>query len=251
LAKRKSTKAATGSARAIRLVYADEHILVVDKPAGLTTVRHAGERAELGRRQKYLPPTLVDLLPQLVKARPGERFRAVHRLDKETSGLLVLARTPRAERELGLQFRKHSIERHYLALVRGQARDERIESYLVDNRGDGRRGSGAADEGQHAVTHVKVLETFGHFSLVQCALESGRTHQVRIHLGERGTPLCGERIYDRPLHGRPLPDPSGTKRPLLHAASLTLDHPVTGKRLTWRAPLPKDMQDCLRRWRAG
>src|SRR5262249_36591918 len=151
-----------------------EHILVVDKPAGLTTVRHAGERAELGRRQRYLPPTLVDLLPQVVKARPGERFRAVHRLDKETSGLLVLARTPRAERELGLQFRKHSIERQYLALVRGQARDERTESFLVDDRGDGRRGSGAVDEGQHAVTHIKVLETLEHFSLVQCTLETGR-----------------------------------------------------------------------------
>lgn len=234
----------------IRLVYADEHILVVDKPPGLTTVRHAQEKASLGRRQKFLPSTLVDLLPQLVKRRPGERFRAVHRLDKETSGLLVLARTPRAERELGLQFRGHSIERRYLALVRGQAKDERIESFLVPDRGDGRRGSGTGPDGQHAVTHVKLVEALGTYSLVECTLETGRTHQVRIHLGERGTPLCGEGIYDRPLHGRPLPDASGATRPMLHAAFLAFDHPLTKKRLAWSAPLPRDMEDVLRGLRA-
>lgn len=251
MAKRKPTSATTGAARAIRVVFADEHILVVDKPAGLTTVRHAGEKAELGRRQKFLPPTLVDLLPQVMRPRPGERFRAVHRLDKETSGLLVLARTPRSERELGLQFRNHSVERHYLALVRGQAKDERIETFLVDDRGDGRRGSGSQTDGQRAVTHVKVLESFADFSLVECSLDTGRTHQVRIQLGERGTPLCGERIYDRPLHGKPLPDPSGAKRPLLHAATLAIDHPVTGKRLSWTSRLPTDMEEYLRRWRRG
>jgi 23S rRNA pseudouridine1911/1915/1917 synthase len=89
----------------------------------------------------------------------------------------------------------------------------------------------------------------GAFTLVECRLETGRTHQVRIHLGERGTPLCGERVYDRPLHGRPLPDASGAKRPMLHAATLALSHPATGKRLAWEAEMPEDMAGLLKKRR--
>ena len=235
----------------IRIVYLDEHIVVVDKPAGLTTVRHAHETAEFGARaRRFLPRTLVDMLPPLIAARTKKgrrparpaRIRAVHRLDKETSGLVVLARTPQSERHLGLQFRAHSIERRYLALVRGKAINERIESYLVADRGDGRRGSSPdRKEGQRAVTHVRLVEDLGDFSLVECRLETGRTHQVRIHLGERGTPLCGERIYDRPLNGNPLPDPSGAQRPALHAAYLAITHPATGKRLSWTSHLPREL----------
>jgi 23S rRNA pseudouridine1911/1915/1917 synthase len=227
--------------------YIDEHLLVVEKPAGLTTVRHADEVAALGQHaKKHLPATLVDRLPgvlaKLGKARKG-RIRAVHRLDKETSGLVVLARTPQAESQLGKQFRAHATGRRYLALVRGQAKDARIESHLIPDRGDGRRGSSGTKEGQHAVTQVRVVEALGPFTLVECELETGRTHQVRIHLGEAGTPLCGERVYDRPLHGKPLPDDSGAKRPLLHAAYLALDHPATGKCMEWHAQMPKDMDD--------
>jgi hypothetical protein len=101
--------------------------------------------------------------------------------------------------------REHTAERRYLAIVRGQAKDATIESWLVRDRGDGRRGSGTVG-GQHAVTHVRVVEDLGDFTLVECRLETGRTHQVRIHLGDRGTPLCGERVYDRLINGRPLPD---------------------------------------------
>jgi 23S rRNA pseudouridine1911/1915/1917 synthase len=236
------------------LHYVDAQIVVVDKPAGLTTMRHAHEAAEFGSRgRRFLPPTLADLLPGLLAqqkgTRPG-RVRAVHRLDKETSGLVVFARTAEAERHLGRQFRAHTVERRYLALVRGRPRAGRIESYLVNDRGDGRRGSTAKPgEGQRAVTHVAVLEDLGDFALVECRLETGRTHQVRIHLGEQGTPLCGERLYDRPLHGQPLPDDSGAARPCLHAASLGLEHPSTGKRMAWSARLPKDMAELLERLR--
>jgi 23S rRNA pseudouridine1911/1915/1917 synthase len=174
----------------------------------------------------------------------------VHRLDRDTSGLVVFARTAEAERHLGRQMRAHSIERKYLALVRGQARTERIESNLVEDRGDGRRGSTPKPgEGKRAVTQVKLLETLGEFSLVECQLETGRTHQVRIHLGERGTPLCGERIYDRPLHGRPVPDTSEAARPMLHASYLGIEHPATGERLHWSSPLPADMAQLQRRLR--
>jgi 23S rRNA pseudouridine1911/1915/1917 synthase len=131
--------------------------------------------------------------------------------------------------------------------VRGEAKDASIESKLVADRGDGRRGSG--EGGQTAVTQVRVVERLGDFALVECELETGRTHQVRIHLGEAGTPLCGERVYDRPLHGKPLPDGSGAKRPLLHAAYLAIDHPETGKRLEWRAKTPNDMTELIARCR--
>jgi 23S rRNA pseudouridine1911/1915/1917 synthase len=239
-------------AREIAVRHVDAEVVVVEKPPGLTTVRHADEEAAFGQRAKrYLPPTLADLLPAVLAARGagGDRVRAVHRLDKETSGLLVLARTAPAERELGLQFRRHGIGRHYLALVRGRPQEGRIDSYLVRDRGDGRRGSSGTSEGQHAITNVHVLEQMGEFALVECRLETGRTHQVRIHLGEAGTPLCGERLYDRPPHGAPLADNSGARRPMLHAASLEFDHPASGERLRFTAPLPRDMKALLNRLR--
>ena len=243
--------------------HADAHVVVVEKPAGLTTMRHAEEAAEFGRGRRFLPKTLEDLLPALlaqheasrsphlrVAASPRTpRVIAVHRLDKDTSGLVVFARTPAAAQLLGGQFKAHTTDRQYLTIVRGQAKAGRIESRLVRDRGDGRRGSGGGPDGQRAVTHVRVVEGLGDFTLVECRLETGRTHQVRIHLGEAGTPLCGERIYDRPPHGKPLPDASGARRNALHAARLGFDHPATGKRMTWDAPLPADLQELLDRLR--
>jgi 23S rRNA pseudouridine1911/1915/1917 synthase len=230
--------------------HADAQVVVVDKPPGLTTVRHADEAAEFGARaQRYLPPTLADLLPELLGGRQS-RVRAVHRLDKETSGLVVFARTPEAERHLGRQFRAHTIERRYLALVRGRAAGGTIESALVRDRGDGRRGSTPQPgAGQRALTHVRVVEELGEYTLVECRLETGRTHQVRIHLGEAGTPLCGDHVYDRPPHGRPLPDNSGAARVALHAAWLGFEHPKTGKPMAWTAPLPGDMAELVERFR--
>ncbi len=237
--------------------FADGHIVVVDKPAGLTTMRHREEAAEFGARaRRFLPPTLADLLPAALAARdggkhPGRRAAPlsaipVHRLDKETSGLVVLARTPQAARHLGRQFREHTIKRCYLAVVRGRAIGGRIESHLVRNRGDGRRGSTAKPgAGERAVTHVRVVEELGPYTLVECRLETGRTHQVRIHLAEAGTPLCGERIYDRPLHGKPAPDGSGMARPALHAVMLGFQHPATGKYVQWTTSMPADLDVLL------
>jgi 23S rRNA pseudouridine1911/1915/1917 synthase len=216
-------------------------------------MRHEDEAAEFGARgRRFLPATLEDLLPGMLAERGIETRRvfAIHRLDRDTSGLVVFARTPTASSHLGKQFRAHSIERRYLALVRGRAVAGRIESFLVRDRGDGRRGSGTTPgEGARAVTHVEVVEELGDFTLVACRLETGRTHQVRIHLAEAGTPLCGERVYDRPLHGRPLPDGSGAKRIALHAATLGFDHPETGERVRWTSPLPEDMARLLGEFR--
>jgi 23S rRNA pseudouridine1911/1915/1917 synthase len=234
--------------------HADEAVVVVDKPPGLTTMRHAEEAAEFGARAgRFLPRTLADLLLALLardKGLPQTPVRAVHRLDKETSGLVVFARTRQAESHLGRQFRAHSIERLYLAVVRGRAGAGRLESYLVRDRGDGRRGSTTEPgAGQRAVTHVRVLEELGEYTLVECRLETGRTHQVRIHLAEAGTPLCGERVYDRPLHGKPLPDASAAPRVALHAAALGFEHPTSGRRMHWTSPLPRDLSDLVRRLR--
>jgi 23S rRNA pseudouridine1911/1915/1917 synthase len=245
------TQQPAGPAPVIR--FADADVVVVDKPAGLTTMRHRHEESAFGPRgRRFLPPTLADLLPGLLAtdlARPP-KLRAVHRLDKETSGLVVFARTVAAERHLGLQFRAHTTDRRYVAVVRGRARPGRIESRLVEDRGDGRRGSTAQSGlGKPAVTHVRVLEELGDFTLIECNLETGRTHQVRIHLGESGTPLCGERLYDRPVHGQPLPDASGAPRLALHAARLGFIHPATGQRMAWEVPLPKDLAGLVTRLR--
>jgi 23S rRNA pseudouridine1911/1915/1917 synthase len=227
--------------------FRDAHVVVVEKPAGLTTMRHAHEAAEFGPRgRRYLPATLADVLAGQL----GGKVRAVHRLDNETSGLVVFARTLEAERSLGKQFRNHSVERIYLAVVRGRARSQRIESFLIRDRSDGRRGSSTTSgEGQRAVTHVRVVESLGKFTLVECRLETGRTHQVRIHLGEAGTPICGDHIYDRPLHGRPLRDGSGMSRIALHAATLSFTHPATGKGMHWKCELPGDMMALVQRLR--
>jgi len=220
--------------------HADDHILVVEKPAGVTTCRDAADIAEFGARgRKFLPKTLVDYLPGILA--DGSPIIPVHRLDRDTSGLLVFARSPEAAHHLGKQFRAHNVGRRYRAVTRGTPPDGRIESWLVRDRGDGRRGSGPEGEGQRAVTHVKVVKSLGPLALVECWLETGRTHQVRIHLGEAGCPLAGERVYDRPVHGAPLPDPSGAKRPLLHAAWLAVVHPESGKKMEWQAAVPGDM----------
>jgi 23S rRNA pseudouridine1911/1915/1917 synthase len=232
----------------LEIVYSDDAIAVVNKPAGLTTSRSKDEREEFGRGKKYLPATLADLLPAALGT-PNRKVFAVHRLDRDTTGLLVFARTAAAARQLTGQFRKRTVDRRYLAVTRGVPRDGRIESRLVDDRGDGRRGSGEG-EGERAVTHVRVVERLGAFAVVECKLDTGRTHQVRIHLGEAGTPLCGERVYDRPLNGSPVPDASTAARPLLHAYRLGIEHPDGGEFLGWEADPPADFATVVAELRA-
>lgn len=232
----------------LEIVYSDDSIVVVNKPAGLTTSRSAEEKAEFGRGRKYLPTTLAELLPAALGS-PNRPVFAVHRLDRDTTGLIVFARTQTAARHLTSQFRKRSVDRRYLAVTRGVPPEGRIESRLVDDRGDGRRGSGT-DDGQRAVTHVRVIERLGKFAVVECKLDTGRTHQVRIHLGEAGAPLCGERVYDRPLNGAPAEDESGAARPLLHAIRLGIEHPDGNEFMGWEADAPTDFAAVITRLRS-
>jgi 23S rRNA pseudouridine1911/1915/1917 synthase len=227
----------------IDIVFSDDAVVVVNKPVGLTTMRHAEEVAEFGDHgQKFLTRTLAGLLPGLLGT-PDRPVHAVHRIDRDTSGLVVFARTRAAADKLTEQFRKHAVDRRYVALTRGTPKPGKVSSVFVADRGDGRRGSSrdlVPEDGKRAVTHVKVLEALGEFAAVECRLETGRTHQVRIHLGEGGTPLCGDKLYDRPVNGKPAPDGSGAGRPMLHATRLGFKHPLTGEEVTWDAKPPQD-----------
>lgn len=246
--------AAVPTERDVRIRYVDEHLIVVEKPAGMTSIRHPEERRWPTRRRQ-LQPTLDEVLPRLaaaVKVRGATEkrprgipvpVRPVHRLDRDTSGLMVFARTVRAERSLGEQFRQHTIERRYLALVLGSVGAQRIESYLTRDRGDGRRGSTPhPQQGKHAVTHVTPVERLNGYTLVECRLETGRTHQIRIHLSEAGHPVCGDKIYFSPYQGPPRHDRSGAQRLALHAGVLGFSHPLSGEALRFEMPLPADMR---------
>jgi 23S rRNA pseudouridine1911/1915/1917 synthase len=241
----------------IKIRYLDKHVVVVEKPAGVSTVRHPLER-DWPSERKALSPTLEDLVPRLVakqegghvRARATRRLRVVHRLDKDTSGLMVFARTAVAQQGLGRQFHAHSVVRRYLAVIPGYLPPQRIATFLVRDRGDGRRGSTKiAALGKEAVTHMEVKERLNGYTLLSCRLETGRTHQIRIHLAELGHPVCGEKVYNRAPHQPSKPDESGAPRLALHALELGFDHPVTGQSLHWEMPLPPDLQEFLDRLR--
>jgi 23S rRNA pseudouridine1911/1915/1917 synthase len=223
------------------LVHVDRDLVVVRKPAGISTVPFdVGERGSLVE--------LVRALLTRLRGRAESTLGVVQRLDKETSGLLVFARNLAAKRHLAQQFRRHSIERRYLALVKGTVSEQTLRSRLVKDRGDGRRGSTRHSQlGREAVTHVRPLELLPAATLVECRLETGRTHQIRIQLAEAGHPLYGERVYAHPRDLSRL----GAPRLMLHAAVLGLLHPGTGQRLRFVEPLPQDMLGELARLRSG
>lgn len=258
----------------VKIVHVDDAVVVVEKPAGLTTTRHAEER-DWPARRRQVQPTLDELLPTVVQRfidgrsrraptprsgpprrgeeRTGPRrlppVRAVHRIDRETSGLLVFARTVPAERILAEQFRAHTTQRRYLAICVGRVEAGTIISNLVRDRGDGRRGSADGEEGKRSVTHVVPVEHFGNdYTLVECRLETGRTHQIRIHLAESGHPVCGERVYSAP-RGAELVDRSQAARVALHAADLGFVHPVSGEEMQFSSPLPIDIVLLIKRLR--
>lgn len=231
------------------IVFADSQVIVVEKPAGMMTQRREEERNWPARR-KALQPSLEEALGQQLARSVGRGtrpatspLRCVHRLDRDTSGLLVFARTATAESHLVNQFRQHLVHRVYHAVVHGQPQDGTIVSQLVRDRGDGRRGSVPNPKmGQRAVTHVRLLEPLGAYSLVECRLETGRTNQIRIHMAEEGHQVCGDVKYDQPLHAPQNVDRSGAPRLALHAAELGFRHPVTEIELRFQMPFPPDME---------
>jgi len=255
--------AAPPKADDVRVVHLDDQVVVVDKPTGITTTRHT-EELSWPTRRRQVQPTLDELVPDAIAgyllARHGARgkkhrhvppVRAVHRIDRETSGLVVFARSVPAERILAEQFRAHTTHRRYLAICVGRVGAGTIQTNLVRDRGDGRRGSSDTEEGKRAVTHVQPVEHFGDaFTLVECRLETGRTHQIRIHLAEIGHPVCGERVYSAPRHMK-VEDTSQAPRVMLHAAELGFVHPESGEDLRFSSPLPADIAKLLNWLRSG
>ncbi len=165
---------------------------------------------------------------------------------------MVFARSIKAERSLGQQFRSHTVHRVYWAVVRGRVEPRTITSRLVSDRGDGRRGSSDRQgQGKRAVTHVKPLEHFSGYTLVECRLETGRTHQIRIHMAECGHPVCGDRVYGRQRPVGTATDPGSAQRLALHAVELGIRHPVTGAELKYTMPLPVDLATFVAQLRKG
>jgi len=230
----------------LTIVFEDEHLLVIDKPAGLVVHPAAGNP----------DGTLVNALLHHCKgqisgiggvARPG----IVHRIDKDTSGLLVVAKKDKAHEGLSRQFADHSIERAYLALVAGHPTPPAgTVTGAIARSNMNRKKMAIVDDGRgkHAVTHYRTLRQFDGASLVECRLETGRTHQVRVHMSSIGHALLGDQTYGRtPKSLKPLLADENFARQALHAARLGFVHPVSGENLRFESDIPPDMEALIER----
>ena len=220
----------------LRIVWEDEHLLVVDKPAGV--VVHPGTGHASG--------TLVHgLLVHDAAGGDEDRPGIVHRLDRDTSGLLVVARSDEAHSRLQELIRRRRVERRYLALVKGtpRSRTGRIEAPIGRDRLDKSRHSLDTPTPREAVTHFEVLELLGPRALLELRLETGRTHQIRVHLEALELLISGDPVYGSA-------GDLGLERQFLHAAGLVFDHPFTGERIDAESPLPDDLADALAQARA-
>lgn len=240
--------AALPEAIPLAVVYEDADLLVVDKPAGLVVHPAAGHAS--GTLVNALLHHTGPIQPGGDPLRPG----IVHRLDKDTSGLLVVTKTAAAREALAARFKAHEVEREYTALVHGLPAGGRgrIESLIGRHRADRKRMSSRVTRGRRAVTHYEVVRAFpGPFALLAVRLETGRTHQIRVHLAERGHPVVGDRTYGghRPPPAVLAPPAraaiAGLTRQFLHAGLLGFPHPRTGVPLQFTSPLPADLAGVL------
>jgi 23S rRNA pseudouridine1911/1915/1917 synthase len=216
----------------LRIAYEDEHLVVVDKPAGLVVHPAPG----------HATGTLVHgLLAHDVAGGDEDRPGIVHRLDRDTSGLMVVARSEEAYKRLQQLVRKHELERHYRALVVGRPRSRRgrIEAPIGRDRRDPMRHSLDTDTPRDAVTYFELVELYPRHALLDVRLETGRTHQIRVHLAAIDLPVAGDPVYGRPRE-------LGLERQFLHAARLAFVHPYTGERVDVESPLPGDLQIAAR-----
>jgi 23S rRNA pseudouridine1911/1915/1917 synthase len=217
----------------LRIAYEDEHLVVVDKPAGLVVHPAPG----------HATGTLVHgLLAHDVAGGDEDRPGIVHRLDRDTSGLMVVARSEEAHRRLQQLLRGRELERHYRALVVGRPRSRsgRIEAPIGRDRREPMRHSLDTDTPREAVTHFKLVELFPRHALLDVELETGRTHQIRVHLAAIDLPVAGDPVYGRPRE-------LGLERQFLHAARLAFTHPFTGQHVDVESPLPSDLAAALER----
>lgn len=222
----------------LRIVWEDEHLLVVDKPAGLVVHPAPG----------HATGTLLHGLVGHAAAggEEPERPGIVHRLDRDTSGLLVVARSPQAHRRLQAALRRRDLKREYLALVVGRPRSRtgRIEAPIGRDRTNPLRHSLDTANPRDAVTHFEVEEVLPRHALLRVSLETGRTHQIRVHLAAIDLPVAGDPTYGRPAE-------LGLQRQFLHAARLAFPHPITEERVDVSSPLPADLERALAAARPG
>jgi len=233
----------TPQAMALAIVYEDEQVLVLDKPAGLVVHPAPGN----------LDRTLVNALlahcgDSLAGIGGVKRPGIVHRIDKDTSGLMVVAKTDRAQQKLSADFAAHRLTRSYLAVVRGvpSPRNGAIATRIGRSRANRKKMAVVASGGKEAVTHYRVLRALGlRAALVECRLATGRTHQIRVHLTSIGHPLIGDQTYGRG-RGAGLPEVARAfPRQALHANVIGFNHPLSGEYLEFSSPLPADMTELI------
>lgn len=233
----------------VKVHFVDKDIVVVDKPPRMVCLRHKSERNWLKSR-KAKQPVLEEAIPDLIYAedrvdRP--RVLSVHRIDRDTSGLLIFARHDKMKLKLVEQFAAHDVVRVYNAVVLGKPDHQTIRCHLVRDRGDGLRGSTRKENaGKESVTHIRPQRTFrgidgNDYTEIECQLETGRTHQIRIHLAELGHPVCGDRTYRGGFEQPVIKDTSNAPRLALHARELGFNHPGNDEPMHFTSPWPRDM----------
>jgi len=237
--------AAARNASSELVIHLDPDVAVVRKPAGILTVPFEREDRDT---LLALARVAIRRIESARSLPPNPTLRAVQRLDKETSGLVVFARSIQAQRHLQEQLAEHTVTRRYLALAHGRVEDGTYDSLLVPDRGDGLRGSWnrrgtPPTTARQAVTYVRLKQRLRGATLVTCELETGRQHQIRIHLAEAGHPLVGETLYIRDYRDPVLPAP----RPMLHATVLGFRHPRGDRPVSFEDPPPADFVQVLER----
>ncbi len=218
----------------LNIVFEDDTLIVIDKPVGL--VVHPGS----GNWSGTLMNGLLHHAPQLAEV---PRAGIVHRLDKDTSGLLVVAKTLTAQTALVRQLQARTVRRHYQALALGQVLQDGLVDAPIGRHARDRTRMAVMGGGREARTHYVIIERFTRCTLLECRLETGRTHQIRVHMANITHPLVGDQVYGRKVSGDARLD--AFPRQALHAWRLALEHPVTGLEMAWETPLPQDFSDLL------
>lgn len=219
----------------LKVIYQDAHLIAIDKPSGMVVHPGAGNRAHT------LVSALLHHFPEIEGIGPEEKPGIVHRLDKETSGVILVARTEKAYQELQRQFKARAVTKIYLGLVWGKvSREEgRITWAIGRHMKHGERMSVKTNKPRVAETHYRVIKQLGEVTLLELRPVTGRTHQIRVHLSASGHPVVGDSRYGRKKAG------FGDPRLFLHAHRLSVIHPATGKKMTFKSPLPSDLLNFL------